>query len=108
MNSFSRDFLNITGALLALALVVLLGLAMRALLIAPVPASNHDVLLIVLTVLSTNITAIVAFYFGSSASNKKQADTINAQANTIASAAAPQPSTAAAGADAATKPGDTQ
>jgi hypothetical protein len=72
----SRDSLNITGGLVAIILTGTLLFVVWGLLYIEVPDKNQNALLIVLGALSTNITTIIGFFFGSSVQAKKQADTI--------------------------------
>lgn len=74
---FNREALNITGAVLAVLLAIALLFLLYALVYIEVPKPNENALLIVIGILSTNITSIVSFFFGSSLGNKKQQDTID-------------------------------
>lgn len=79
--SFNREALNITGGILAVLLALSLIFLLYALVYVEVPDKNQNALLIVIGILSTNITSIVGFFFGSSVTNKRQAETIDTLAN---------------------------
>lgn len=82
--SASKEVVNWTGMLLALAQLALIWYALHALIAFDVKATNHDILLVVITAIITKYGTTVDFFFGGSAMNKKQAETIAAQATTIA------------------------
>lgn len=84
----TREALNIAGSLIAGGLIALLGFATWALIYREVPAPNRDALMVVIGILSMNVGQVVSFFFGSSATNKKQAETIEKQATTIQTAQA--------------------
>ena len=73
----NREMLNITGGILAIVLAAALAFLLYALVYVEVPDKNQNALLIVIGILSTNITSIVGFFFGSSVGSKKQQDTIS-------------------------------
>lgn len=86
-NGYGRETLNMTGGLIAVGLTMALWFLLYALVYVKVPDENQNALLIVIGILSTNITSIVAFYFGSSLGAKKQSETIDTLANTANTAA---------------------
>lgn len=95
--------LNFAGYTVALVLCLLLGFALFALVRFDVRPTNHDILLVVITFLTTKISTIVDFFYGGSAAGRKQQETIATLANTASSAQAalaPAP-------DVVLKPGDT-
>jgi hypothetical protein len=79
---FLRETLNVTGGMLAVLLTLALWFLLYALVYIKVPDENQNALLIVIGILSTNLTSIVAFYFGSSVGAKRQSETIDTLANT--------------------------
>lgn len=83
-----KEALNIAGSFIAAGLIALLGFATWALIYKEVPVSNRDALMVVIGILSMNVGQVVSFFFGSSATNKKQAETIEKQASTIQTAQA--------------------
>ena len=86
MTTDSRQRLNLVGGTVALALTVLLGFAIAALVYVEVPTSNQNALLVLIGALTTNVTAIVAFFFSSNVGQRKDAETINTLASTAAKA----------------------
>ncbi len=78
-----QDVLNITGAIVAIGLVSILAFVTWALVFITVPEANQNALTLLIGILSANVGAVVGFYYGSSVSAKKQADTIDTQAKTI-------------------------
>lgn len=85
----AKEALNIAGSFIAGGLIALLGFATWALIYREVPVSNRDALMVVIGILSMNVGQVVSFFFGSSATNKKQAETIDTQATTIKTQMAP-------------------
>jgi hypothetical protein len=83
-----QDILNLTGGGVAVGLVLVLGFVTWALVFQTVPETNQNGLLILIGILSTNITQVVSFFFGSSSQAKKQADTIDTLAQTARTAGA--------------------
>lgn len=91
----ARKSVNMAASVLAIVLIVMLCITIYMLFMVLIPDKNMNVLLIVVGSLITNVTAIVAFYFGSSSADKSKNETIASQAGTIASAqAALTPNTA--------------
>lgn len=78
----ARKHLNITGAVIAIVLVMLLGALIGALVFTEVPDANQNALLIVVGIVSTNVGTVVGFYFGSSAATRAKDETIAVQAQT--------------------------
>lgn len=74
--------INVTGAMVAVLLVAMLGGAIGALLMRSVPDANMNVLLVLLGALATNVTNVVQFFFGNSAANRQKDATIGTLANT--------------------------
>jgi hypothetical protein len=83
-----RDVVNWTGGLVALGLIVILGFMTWALVMRTVPAENQNALLLLIGNLTGLVGIVVAFYFGSSSAEKKQAETIDTLAKTAHTAAA--------------------
>lgn len=88
MAEAKREALNIAGGFIAGGLIALLGFATWALIYREVPVSNRDALMVVIGILSMNTGQVVSFFFGSSATTKRQAETIDKQATAIQSAQA--------------------
>lgn len=84
MSTVQRSTLNITAMLIAFALVWILAAAMYALARWEIPEKNHDLMVVVVTAITTNVGTVIAFFFGSSVQNKQQADAISAMADTAA------------------------
>ncbi len=84
MTDKSRILLNLTGTVIAMMLVALLGGAIYGLVFKQVPDANQNALLVLLGALVTNVTNMVQYYFGSSSSDKAKNDTIATQAATLA------------------------
>lgn len=94
MSGLRQSSLNITGGVLAAALVALLAYCLYALVNVEVPTPNKDPLLVVIGILSGAVGTVTQFYFGSSIGHKKQAETIDVlaqTANTVAQTANPTP-----------------
>ncbi len=87
MTDKSRILLNLTGTVIAMMLVALLGGAIYGLVFKQVPDANQNALLVLLGALVTNVTNMVQYYFGSSSSDKAKNDTIATQAATAATLA---------------------
>lgn len=81
-----REVLNVAGSLIGVAMVSLLGFALWALFYLEVPSPNKDVLLVVIGILSTKVGTVVDFFYGSSSTTKKQAETIDTLAKTAQTA----------------------
>jgi hypothetical protein len=84
----SRRLLNRTGAIVAVLVVLILGISIGALVHFDIPKDNHDILLVLVTAVATNVTAIVAYFFGSSIGTARQGEIISTLANTAATQAA--------------------
>ena len=72
----NRESLNWTGSGVAFLLIVLLGYALRALVSEDIRPTNHDILLVIITFLTTKIGTIIDWFYGGSSTAKKQADAI--------------------------------
>jgi len=81
-----RGILNASGAAIGLSLIGLLGFALWALIFREVPEANQNAMTLLIGILSANVGMVVGFYFGSSATTKKQSDTIDVMAKTAATA----------------------
>lgn len=86
MNELTRESewkqpMNMAGSIVAVLLLVLLAFALYALVKFDVKPDNHDILLVVITFLTTKVSTIVDFFFGGSSTNRKKDDTINALAS---------------------------
>lgn len=82
----AREALNLAGAFVAAGLIAILGFVTWALVFRAVPEANANALTLLIGILSANVGVVVGFFFGSSVTNKKQAETIDKQAATIQSA----------------------
>lgn len=80
----AQQTMNKTGGTIALLLVVMLGATIFALIRADVPKDNQNALLILIGALTTNVTAIIAFFFGQSQANKAKDQAIVTMATTAA------------------------
>lgn len=77
-----QDLLNMSGSLIAGGLIVVMAFVTYALVYEEVPEKNQNALLILIGILSTNITQVIQFFFGSSSQAKTQQDTIDTLAKT--------------------------
>ena len=68
----SRLALNRTGSGVAIGLVVLLGFALYALIFFDARPTNHDILLVVITFLTTKIGTVIDFFFSSNVTSKSK------------------------------------
>lgn len=84
-----REILNWVGGLIGLSLIAMLGFALYALIYEKVPPENKEALTLLIGILSANVGMVVSFYFGSSSTNRKQAETIDTMAKTAAVVTAP-------------------
>jgi hypothetical protein len=82
----ARKVLNGTGAVVAVLVVLILGVSIGALVHFDIPKDNHDILLVLVTAVATNVTAIVAYFFGSSIGTARQGEIIGTMAATAAAA----------------------
>lgn len=76
LRSFRQEFLNLAGGIIACGLVVILAFLTWALVMREIPEANREPLLLLVGGLFTQIGVVVAFYFGSSATNKRQTETV--------------------------------
>lgn len=81
-----QTVINATAGVIASALILLLAYCLYALVNVEVPTPNKDPLLVVIGILSGAVGTVTQFYFGSSAGNKKQAETIDKLADATKSA----------------------
>lgn len=79
----NREALNIAGAFVAAGMIGILGFVTWALVFIKIPEGNENVFTVLIGILSANVGMVVGFFFGSSVTNKKQAETIEKQASTI-------------------------
>lgn len=84
----SQKTLNTTGSVVAVLLVLILGGGIASLIKFDIPVSNHDILLVLITAVATNITNIINFFYGSSVGAKSKDDTINTLATSGAASQA--------------------
>jgi len=76
--------INLAGSLVGLGLVGVLSFIAWALVYHEIPDKNSAGFSTLLGIISGNVGLVVGFYFGSSANNRKQAETISTLANTAA------------------------
>lgn len=82
----NRESMNIAGAFVAIGLVCILGFITWALVFQAIPDGNENSLTLLIGVLSANVGLVVGFFFGSSVTNKKQTEAIEAMAKTAQTA----------------------
>lgn len=80
--------INVAGALVAIGVVSILGFVTWALVFKAIPPQNKDALALLIGVLSSNVAMVVGFFYGSSASNRSQQETIDTLAKTASAASA--------------------
>jgi hypothetical protein len=80
--------LNLSGAVVATALLGMLAVCLYVLLTRELPKSNEIMLSMVIGMITTKIGTIVDFHYGGSESNKKLAETVSTQAATAHTAQA--------------------
>ena len=79
-------------AKLAAAMVILLGLSLAGLLFLPIPDSNRDIIVALVSVgVVASVKDIVGYYFGSSASSSQKDATIATMAANAPDPQAPTP-----------------
>lgn len=81
-----QDVVNWTGGLVAVGLVSILAFVTWALVYKTVPEANQNALTLLIGILSANVGMVVGFYFGSTSTAKKTADTIDTLAKTAQTA----------------------
>jgi hypothetical protein len=81
-----RATLNIAGGMVGVGLVFVLGFVTWALIFREVPQPNQNALTLLIGILSANVGMVVGFFFGSSATSKRQAETIDTLAKTAQTA----------------------
>lgn len=69
----ARRLLNRTGAVVAVGMVTLFGLAIVLLYFIEIPEKNNNVLLVLLGSLATAVAAIVQWFFGGSMQGTRKA-----------------------------------
>lgn len=83
LNGDRQRLLNLAGGLVAFTVMANLSFLAWSLVFREIPKANELVLVQFIGNLTGFAGLIVGFYFGSSSTNKKQADTIEKQAATI-------------------------
>lgn len=83
-----KDWINISGAAIAIGLVVNLAALTIAVIFVELKTANENILMFLAGGLLTQVTNIVQWFFGSSSENKKQAETISTLAATAQTAQA--------------------
>lgn len=74
--------LNVSGGLLVFATLAMLGYVGWGLMNKEMALNNKDAMMLFLGVLLAKYSDLIAFFFGSSASSKKQSETIDKLAET--------------------------
>lgn len=75
--------LNVSGAALVCATLAMLGYVGWGLMNKEMALNNKDAMMLFLGVLLAKYSDLIAFFFGSSATSKKQAEAIEKQVETI-------------------------
>jgi hypothetical protein len=88
MADTSQTSINATGAIIGVGMLILVALLEYVIGFRTIPDGNKELLSTMLGLLGNGLAVVVGFYFGSSANNKKLADTNNVQAQTINAAQA--------------------
>ena len=78
--------LNVSGAALVIATLGMLGYVGWGLMNKEMSLNNKDAMMLFLGVLLAKYSDLIAFFFGSSAASKKQAETIDKLADTTRTA----------------------
>lgn len=78
--------LNVSGGLLVVATIAMLGYVGWGLMNKEMALNNKDAMMLFLGVLLAKYSDLIAFFFGSSASSKKQGETIDKLAETTRTA----------------------
>lgn len=78
--------INFSGVILAIIVIALYWFLAYALVYIKIPEQNSTNLAMVIGVVGNLVGIIIGWYFGSSASNKRQGEIIATQASTIAAA----------------------
>jgi len=94
MKDVRQSLLNITGGVIGVALVAILGFMAWSLVYRAIPAENESTLNVLLGILSTQVGMVVGFYFGNSVGSKRQTETIDKLAETAKAAQAALPTNA--------------
>ncbi len=81
-DSSNRKLLNRTGAAVSGALLAILGASMYGIMKFDIPKDNHDIMLVLITVVANSVTGVVSYFFGSSAATSRQGEIIAQQAAT--------------------------
>lgn len=79
---------NVAGGAVGVGLVLILGFVTWALVFREIPQRNDNALTLLIGILSANVGMVVGFFYGSSASARKQTETIDTLAKTAQSAGA--------------------
>jgi drug/metabolite transporter (DMT)-like permease len=75
--SSQREVLNWAGGFIASSLVAILAYLCWALVNKRIPTENENIIFALVGGVMTQVTHIVSFFFGSSSTTKKQAETID-------------------------------
>lgn len=86
MRGVRQEILNLAGGAIAVGLVAILAFLTWALVMRQIPDANREPMLLLIGGLFTQISMVVAFYYGSSSTSKRQSETIDTLASTAAKA----------------------
>lgn len=87
----------VTRLLLSLILVTIIAFALNALFTKSIPGPNHDVAILIIGGLLTQLTNVFAFSFNTTATSARKDKTISAMATTALTAGAALPTVPGAG-----------
>jgi hypothetical protein len=68
---------DITAGAVALSVLSILGFIAWALVYMPIPQENQNAITVLLGVVAAQVSGVVGYYFGSSASSKAKDETIS-------------------------------
>lgn len=68
---------DITAGAVALCVLMVLGFLAWALVYMPIPQENQNAITVLLGVVAAQVSGVVGYYFGSSASSKAKDETIS-------------------------------
>lgn len=80
----NQRVLNRTGASLAFLMVLIFGGGIYLLSTRDIPQANHDILLVLITAVTSFLGIIMNYFFGSSSGNKAKDDALTTSVNTAA------------------------
>jgi len=72
---------DITAGAVALSVLSILGFIAWALVYMPIPQENQNAITVLLGVVAAQVSGVVGYYFGSSASSKAKDETISSMSS---------------------------